>query len=100
MKRFAKIKERLGRRLDRADDALRRACGRMAPEKRLLAVAAALLLFAAGALYVTIRAVYEIGRNDALRELPQIEHIRPLDLHPEGDSTHTMTIKPYGHERQ
>lgn len=96
MKTLAKLRACIDRRIDRADDALHRACDRIAPEKRLAVVLCLLLIFACGSIYITVKAVYQMGREDALRTMPDIEHIRPLDLQHRADTTnHFKQPKDY-----
>lgn len=60
---------------DYIDGGLREMCGRMSPDKRFITIIALGGLFAIVNIYVTFRAIYNIGREDARRE--QIE-ITPL----------------------
>lgn len=62
---------------DRAEDGLRGMCGRMTPDKRVITIAVLMVVFAAVDIWVTFRAIYNIGRDD--REVERIE-ITPLEV--------------------
>lgn len=52
-------------------------CDRLSPRQRTATVLVAAALFALGNFYMIFRAVYDIGREDARREVIEIE---PLDI--------------------
>ena len=56
---------------------LRGLCDRLSPRQRTATVLVAAALFALGNFYMIFRAVYDIGREDARREVIRIE---PLDI--------------------
>ena len=60
------------------EDHLRRMCGAMSPDKRLVVVLTMLVLFSALSLYITFTAFYHIGKGAG--EQIQIEHIERLEL--------------------
>ena len=67
---YVKIKDCIGGRL-------RGLCDRLTPRQRAIAVIAMASLFALVNFYMIFRAVYDIGREDARREVIRIE---PLDI--------------------
>lgn len=67
---YVRIKNFIGSRL-------RDLCDRLSPQQRTATVLVAAALFALGNFYMIFRAVYDIGREDARREVIEIE---PLDI--------------------
>lgn len=67
---YVRIKDFIGGRL-------RGLCDRLSPRQRTATVLVAAALFALGNFYMIFRAVYDIGREDARREVIRIE---PLDI--------------------
>ena len=63
---------------DWADGKLRRLAGRITPDMRVVIVLVMMLAFGGLSVYMTVSAIYRIGRNDG-RETG-IEHIRRLQL--------------------
>ena len=61
-----------------ADERLRRLAGRITPDMRVVIVIVMMLAFGGLSVYMTVSAIYRIGRNDG-REMG-IEHIRRLQL--------------------
>ena len=61
-----------------ADERLRRLAGRITPDMRVVIVLVMILAFGGLSVYMTVSAIYRIGRNDG-RETG-IEHIRRLQL--------------------
>ena len=61
-----------------ADERLRRLAGRITPDMRVVIILVMMLVFGGLSVYMTVAAIYRIGRNDG-RELG-IEHIRRLQL--------------------
>ena len=69
-KMYVKIKDCIGGRL-------RGLCDRLTPRQRAIAVIVMASLFALVNFYMIFRAIYDIGREDARREVIRIE---PLDI--------------------
>ena len=67
---YVRIKDFIGGRL-------RGLCDRLSPRQRTATVLVAAALFALGNFYMIFRAVYDIGRGDARREVIRIV---PLDI--------------------
>ena len=67
---YAKIKDCIGGRL-------RGLCDRLTPRQRAIAVIVMASLFALANFYMIFRAIYDIGREDARKEVIRIE---PLDI--------------------
>ena len=61
-----------------ADERLRRLAGRITPDMRVVIVLVMMLAFGGLSVYMTVSAIYRIGRNDG-KELG-IEHIRRRQL--------------------
>lgn len=61
-----------------ADERLRRLAGRITPDMRVVIILVMMLAFGGLSVYMTVSAIYRIGRNDG-RETG-IEHIRRLQL--------------------
>ena len=63
---------------DWADVKLRRLCGRITPDQRVVVILVMFVVFGGLSVYMTVAAIYNIGKSDG-RELG-IEHIRRLQL--------------------
>lgn len=61
------------------EDGLRGLCGRITPDRRVITIAVLMVVFAAVNFYVTIRAIWSIGREESPTE--QIE-ITPIEVPP------------------
>lgn len=57
---------------DFLDDRLRRMCGRLTPEKRVIAIVVMVVVFAVINFYMIFSAIYNIGRENARREIIEI----------------------------
>lgn len=57
---------------DLAEEKLRSICAGLSPEKRVMTVIVLTALFALGNFYMIFRAIYDIGREDAKREIIEI----------------------------
>lgn len=62
---------------DLAERKVRGICAGLSPEKRVITIIVLAVLFALGNFYMTFRAIYDIGREDARREVIEIA---PLDI--------------------
>lgn len=69
-KMFVKIR-------DLAGEKLRGICAGLSPEKRMMTIVVMAVLFALGNFYMIFCAIYDIGREDAKREVIEIA---PLDI--------------------
>ena len=67
---------------DWADVKLRRLCGRITPDQRVVVILVMFVVFGGLSVYMTVAAIYNIGKSDG-RELG-IEHIDPI--RPKNDS--------------
>lgn len=63
---------------DRADEKLRRLCGRITPDQRVMVILVMFVVFGGLSVYMTVAAIYNIGKSDG-RELG-IEHIDQIRL--------------------
>ena len=74
-----------------ADNRLRRICDELSPQKRLVAVIATLIVFAALAVYMAISSVYKADKQDL-----KVEHIQQLKItlpDTSADSMNDLKIK-------
>lgn len=78
---------------DWVDDNLRRLCGRITPEKRLIVLLTMFLLFGIASVYIFVSAIYNIGKNEG-RQI-EIEHIQMLELQ-KRDSINQLNFDSYG----
>lgn len=67
---------------DFLDDGLRRMCGRLSPEKRVIAIVVMAVVFAVINFYMIFSAIYNIGREDARREMIEITPLSLPDMAP------------------
>lgn len=81
---------------DWVDDNLRRLCGRITPEKRLIVLLTMFLLFGIASVYIFVSAIYNIGKNEG-RQI-EIEHIQMLELQ-KRDSINQLNFDSYGREQ-
>lgn len=63
---------------DWADEKLRRLCGCITPDMRVVIILVMFVMFGGLSVYMTITAIYNIGKSDG-RQLG-IEHIDPIRL--------------------
>lgn len=63
---------------DWADEKLRRLCGCITPDMRVVIILVMFVVFGGLSVYMTITAIYNIGKSDG-RQLG-IEHIDPIQL--------------------
>lgn len=61
-------------------DFLRRICGGLSPDARITVILSMLFLFTIGNIYFTVSTIYNWGREDGKREIPEIQHIDGLDI--------------------
>ena len=57
-------------------------CAGLSPEKRMLTVIVLAVLFALGNFYLIFRAIYDIGREDAQRDIIEITPLEIPDIVP------------------
>ena len=74
------IRKWIKRAGERIEDRLRRVCGAISPDKRVIAIITLFVLFAALSLYSTVSAIYSLGCSDG--ERIRIEHLRRLAPQP------------------
>lgn len=71
------MKKMLVKIKDLVEEKLRGVCAGLSPEKRVITIVVLTVLFALGNFYMIFRAIYDIGREDARREVIKIT---PLDI--------------------
>lgn len=89
------IREYIVKVQDWVDDNLRRLCGRITPEKRLVVLLTMFVFFGAMSLYIFVSAIYNIGKNEG-RQI-EIEHIQMLELQ-KRDSINQLNMYNNGRE--
>jgi len=89
-----KILEVLTPALYKTEHRLRQLCGRPSPAKRLVMVLVVCAVFAVINVYFLFSSVYNIGKNDAKKELLQMEHIEGLKI-PKKDSINFKQMYQY-----
>ena len=65
---------------ERAEGCLRRLCGRVSPDHRAAVIIAILIAFAALNIWITVRAIWSIGRDDATRYTIEIPAMEPTPI--------------------
>ena len=70
---FVRIKETVAEKL-------RGLCAGLSPEKRMLTIIVPAVLFALGNFYLIFRAIYDIGREDAQRDIIEIAPLKKTSL--------------------
>ena len=63
-----------------AKQEIKRLCGRPSPTKRLVFVIVVCVAFAVANIWFLISSIYNIGKNDAEKELMKMQHIEMLEL--------------------
>ena len=63
-----------------AEDGLRGLCGKLSPEKRFITIIVIVVVFALANFYITFRAIYNIGREDAHGKPPKTEQVEIPDF--------------------
>lgn len=71
------MKKMLVKIKDLVEEKLRGVCAGLNPEKRVITIVVLTVLFALGNFYMIFRAIHDIGREDAKREVIEIT---PLDI--------------------
>lgn len=61
-------------------DFLRRICGGLSPDARLIVILSMLLIFTVGNLYFSISTIYNWGHEDGRKSIPEVRHIERLEL--------------------
>ena len=92
------MKKLINKFLDWVDYGLRRMCGELTPEKRLITILAMCVIFGIGSIYMTFSSIYNIGKRDAEQKYLELEHIKRLELQYSNDSIKQLNRKEY--ERQ
>jgi hypothetical protein len=92
--RFSWLTENVKKLAGSFDDCLRRMCGAMTPFKRFVTILIICIIFGVVNIYITVSAIYNIGRNDVMKELQEIEQqrINPIAL-PDNNSNNQLINK-------
>lgn len=61
-------------------DFLRRICGGLSPDARIVVIASMLLIFTIGNVYFTIYTIYNWGHTDGKNEIPEVHHIDGIGI--------------------
>ena len=59
---------------------IKRFCGKPSPKKRLIAVSVIIVLIAIVNIWFLVSSIYNIGKNDAEKELIKLQHIEKLEI--------------------
>ncbi|MCD7900278.1 MAG: TraL conjugative transposon family protein [Bacteroides sp.] len=80
------------------EDFLRRLCGEITPDKRVIVIVTMFILFGGLSIYMTISSIYNFGKDKGRRL--EIERIESLKLQPEiqRDSINYLNEFDYGRE--
>lgn len=70
---------------DTVEDGLRKICGRMTPDRRVITIAVLLVVFAAVNIWVTLSAIFSIGRGEPRQDRIELTPIEVPDFDPDGD---------------
>lgn len=89
------IGNRIRKIQDWVDEKLRRMCGCITPEKRLVVLLGMFAIFGIMSIYIVLSAIYNIGKNEG-RQI-EIEHIKMLELQRK-DSINQLNF--YDHARE
>lgn len=89
------IKKQINKFRDWIEDGLRRMCGGMSPERRLITILAMCVIFGIGSIYMTVSSIYNIGKRDAEQKYLEIEHMKRLELEYSNDSIKQLIRKEY-----
>ncbi|MBK5719563.1 DUF3989 domain-containing protein [Dysgonomonas sp. Marseille-P4677] len=73
-----------------AGDFLRRICGGLSPDARLTVILSMLLIFTIGNLYFTISTIYNWGRKNGKKEIPEVQHIEGVGIMKSGVQRDTI----------
>lgn len=65
---------------DWIEDKIRKACGSLSKDMRVIIVVVMIVGFSVASIYMTYSGIYNIGKNDAERRFLEIEHIKRLEL--------------------
>ncbi len=82
---------------DWVDDNLRRLCGRITPEKRLVVLLTMFFVFGIASIYIFVSAIYNIGKNEG-RQI-EIEHIQMLELQKKDSINNQLNFYNNGREQ-
>lgn len=74
------------------NDFLRRMCGSLSEDARIVVILSMLFIFTIGNIYFTISTIYNWGREDARKEIPEVRHIDGLDIMDSGIRKDTVNL--------
>jgi cell division protein FtsB len=74
------MKEKINEFQTNAKQEIKRLCGRPSPMKRLALVIVVCLVLAVANIWFLVSSIYNIGKNDAEKELMKLQHIEKLEL--------------------
>ena len=103
------MKKIISRIRDCFEDKLRGICSLMGPHRRVITIVVLIVVFAAVNIYVTFRAIYNIGRDDVNRKVIEItpidvpdfelQHEKPTQLQKEMEDFFKQNFKSEQDER-
>jgi hypothetical protein len=74
------MKKKINEFQTKINQRLKRLCGRPSPEKRLLVVVLACVVFGVADIWFVVNAISGIGKNDTEKVLIKMQYIEPLQL--------------------
>ena len=74
---------------------LKRLCGRPSPMKRLVFVIVVCVVLAVVNIWFLFSSIYNIGKNDAEKELMKMQHIEMLELRKRKESKENKEFKEF-----
>ena len=74
---------------------LKRLCGRPSPMKRLVFVIVVCVVLAVVNIWFLFSSIYNIGKNDAEKELMKMQHIEKLELRKKKESKENKEFKEF-----
>ena len=92
------MKKQVTKIRDWIEDGLRRICGGLSPDARIITILSFCIIFGSLSIYMTVSSIYHIGKRDAEQKYMEIEHIKQLELQHSNDSINLLKQKVY--ERQ
>ena len=74
------------------NDFLRRMCGSLSEDARIVVILSMLLVFTIGNIYFTISTIYNWGHEDGKKEIPEVRHIDGLEIMDSAGRKDTMNL--------
>lgn len=92
------MKKQVTKFRDWIEDGLRRICGGLSPDARIITILSFCIIFGSLSIYMTVSSIYHIGMCDAEQKHMEIEHLKQLEIQHTSDSINLLKKQIY--ERQ